>query len=206
MKISIKSQILAEIEKHGRGWTFSPADFATEYARREIDESFSTLAAEGHIRRIMRGIYDYPMRSELLAREIAPDIQKVAYALARKFKWKIFPEGNTALNYLGLSTQMVGQHIYLSDGPSRKYSLGKLNLVFKHKTQRQISLNGNKEAVILVQAIRTRGEENLSDEFIRALASKYPPSEWNRMACDAASAPIWIHETIKKISTLTTLP
>jgi hypothetical protein len=33
----------------------------------------------------MRGLYDYPKFSSLLNQPLSPDIQQVAYALARKF-------------------------------------------------------------------------------------------------------------------------
>ena len=37
------------------------------------------------IRRVIRGIYDYPKFSDLLRQPLSPDIDQVAEALARKF-------------------------------------------------------------------------------------------------------------------------
>ncbi len=198
MKISIKSQILSKIQQYKSGWAFSAADFAGDFSRREIDESFSTLAAEGMIRRVMRGIYDVPMKSSLLGRAVAPDLNQVAKALARKFKWNIYPDGNTSLNYLGLSTQMVAKHIYLSDGPSRKYSIGGVVIEFKHRAPKELSLNGNRNAVLLVHAIRAMGAAHMDESFIHRLSTKFSAKEWLGIYHDAHTSATWIHEVIAK--------
>jgi integrase len=71
----------------------------------------------------IRGIYDYPRFSKLLDQSLSPDIDQVARALARKFRWCIQPTGATALNFLGLSTQVPARAVYLSDGPDRVYQI-----------------------------------------------------------------------------------
>ncbi len=52
------------------------------------------------------GVDDYPRFSKFLDQSLSPDIDQVARALARKFRWRIQPSGATALNFLGLSTQV----------------------------------------------------------------------------------------------------
>lgn len=42
---------------------------------------------------------------------MSPDIDQVAHAFARKFKWRIQLTGNAALNQLGLSTQVPGSWV-----------------------------------------------------------------------------------------------
>ncbi len=202
MKTSIKSQILARIKQKEKGWAFSALDFICDFERREIDESLSTLSADGDIRRIFRGVYDVPMYSALLGRTIAPNMDQVAAALARKFKWDIYPDGNTALNYLGLSTQMVSKHVFLSNGPSRKYDVDGVELQFKHKALRELSLNGNRDAVLLVHAIRAMGESHMDERFIQSLSTKFTATEWNRICHDTCTGSAWIHAVIKKASSI----
>ncbi|MDR1916011.1 MAG: DUF6088 family protein, partial [Synergistaceae bacterium] len=114
MAKSTKNRVLYRIYSRGRGWAFSATDFTGDLARWKVDRSLADLAREGKIRRIAQGLYDYPMYSGILKKEIAPDIHRAADALARKYGWRIYPDGNTALNYLGLSTQIAAKHIYLS--------------------------------------------------------------------------------------------
>ena len=107
---------------------------------------------DGKIRRVIRGIYDYPKFSELLGQLLSPDLQQVAQVLARKFGWRIQPSGDTALNLLGLSTQVPGKKVYLSDGPKRKYLTGKLQLIFKKTASKHASFKYQQTAWI-VQAL-----------------------------------------------------
>lgn len=128
---SIDKKILSRIYGHGRGWSFFAKDFSSEFGSVNIDKALSTLTKEGKIRRINRGMYDYPKYSDLLGQELSPDHDQVAQAFAQKFNWRILPSGDAALNLLGLSTQIPGKFIYLSDGPNRKYSILSYQLEFK---------------------------------------------------------------------------
>ena len=54
------------ISGHGRGWAFSSNDLINKFTRQEIDNTLSDLTKKKIIRRVARGIYDYPKYSELL--------------------------------------------------------------------------------------------------------------------------------------------
>ena len=116
MKKTSKNSALARIYGNGRGWAFSAKDFTAQIPRIDIDVALSSLVKENKIRRVLRGIYDYPIYSEILKKNVAPDSRQVANSLARKFSWRIIPTGDTALNYLGLSTQLQSKYAFLSDG------------------------------------------------------------------------------------------
>ena len=111
------------ISGHGRGWAFSANDLLAKFSRQQADNVLSDLLKDGKIRRVCRGIYDYPKYSEFLKQELSPDIDQVARAFARKFNWRIEVLGDTALNMLGLSTQVVAKYVYLSDGENRSYDI-----------------------------------------------------------------------------------
>ena len=96
------------------GSAFTTSDFADIAADNNLRQIFLRLENEGKIRRILPGIYDKPAFSEILQEESAPDINAVAEAIARKNNWTIVPNGNTALNLLGLSTQGPANWEYLS--------------------------------------------------------------------------------------------
>ncbi|MFA6715814.1 MAG: DUF6088 family protein, partial [Victivallaceae bacterium] len=165
MHKSLKNKIISRIYGHGRGWAFSANDFLEDFKRSEIDNALSDLRQENTIRRVCRGIYDYPVFSNLLKTIAAPDINSVAAAFARKFRWQVYPTGDTALNYFGFSTQMPGRNIYLSDGPSRKFDLEGGRLEFKHSAQREIVFK-YPESALVVQAIRALGGERVNREIV----------------------------------------
>jgi hypothetical protein len=83
------------------------------------------------------------------------------HAIARKFNWRIHPNGNTALNYFGLSTQIFGRNIHLSDGPNRRYNINGRRLEFNHTSPREIKLK-YQESALLVQALKSLREENIT--------------------------------------------
>ncbi len=199
MKKTAKNRILSRIYGRGRGWAFTPNDFITDFTRWEISNSLEDLTNENKIRRIIRGLYDYPLYSDILNKTVAPDMEQVANALARNFAWRIQPSGETALNYLGLSTQIMGSYIYLSDGPSKKYNILGQTLEFKHTNLKEASMQ-NKTAAIVVQAIKATGEENITSEFLNKLKEKFGNEEWQKIKKDSVKAPLWIYNCISEIA------
>jgi len=199
MKKTPKNQIISRIYGRGRGWAFTPNDFAKDFKRWQIDDSLEDLTNEGKIRRIIRGLYDYPAYSEILKKNVAPDIEQVARALSRKFNWRIQPTGDTALNYLNLSTQIMGNYIYLSDGPSKKYEIMGQDLEFKHASLKEATLQ-HKKASLVVQAIKAIGAEKITPEFLSKLTEKFDYTEWQQIKKDSSKAPLWVYNIISEIA------
>jgi hypothetical protein len=158
---ALENTMLSRIYGRGRGWAFSKKDFNAVGEAGSIDRALSRMAEKGVIRRVMRGLYDYPAYSKLLKKELSPDIDQVAHALARKFGWQIQISGNAALNVMGLSTQVPTQYLYLSDGPSKTYQVGNIAIEFKKTRFTQLGLKYTANE-ILVQAIQALGERPLS--------------------------------------------
>jgi hypothetical protein len=195
---SAKDKVLSIILRKGRGWVFSATDFTLALNRWKVDRSLADLAKEGKIRRIMTGLYDYPPFSHILGKEAAPDLRKTAEAIARKYGWRIYPDGNTALNYLGLSTQVVAQNVWLSDGPTKEFHIGNRVLRFKHTAVKEASKYP--ETALVIQAIKAYGEKQTNDEFLSALRQKYSEKEWSRIRKDAANATGWVFVRISHIA------
>lgn len=186
------------IAGHRRGWAFSSNDLSSIFTRSEADDNLKYLAKIGKIRRINRGLYDYPKYSELLKQELSPDIDQIARALARKFNWRIEISGDSALNLLGLSTQIVAKHIYLSDGPNRKYDILGTTLEFKKSALKEIGFK-HKESSLIVQALKALGKDRITPEIINKIRMKIAPEKYNKILMETKTAKIWIYETIKQI-------
>jgi hypothetical protein len=195
---TIDSKIINRIYGYGRGWSFLQNDFADLGSSEATRKSLSRLAQAGKIRRVMRGIYDYPKFSKLLNQQLSPDIQQVAFALARKFNWRIIPTGNTALNILGVSTQIPGRYVYLCDGVNRTYQIDNVTLEFKKTVLKEIGFK-HQESTLLVQAIKTLGKEQISTEIIQKLRSNYSDNMCTKILKDTRVTTSWIYEFIKQI-------
>ncbi len=195
---TLEEQIISRIYGHGRGWSFSQKDFARLGTRGAIDMVFQRLLARGTIRRVIRGIYDYPQFSELLEQELSPDPDLVAAALARKFGWRIEVTGPSALNLMGLSTQVPGRFIYASDGPDRSFIVGKQTLDFKHTALKEVALK-LRESFILVQGLKSIGENNVSPEAICAIRKWLNPRLRESVLADTKLVTWWVYALIMKI-------
>lgn len=195
---SSKQKVLSKIYGHGRGWAFSKSDFIKSISSDSIDKALSTLVKESKIRRIDRGIYDYPKYSELLQQNLSPDIDQVAQAYARKFNWRIQASGDAALNILGLSTQVPGRYIYLSDGPNRDYKIMHTTLEFKKSALKEAGFKYSLSSLV-VQAIKALGKDRITPEIITKFKTKIDSKMNEKILKDTASATIWVYEVVKQI-------
>jgi hypothetical protein len=98
-----ENRILSRIRGTGSGWAFSPRDFLDISERATIDSALHRLAQKGQVRRVIRGVYDYPRFSELLEQELSPDIDQVArtgaqVSLADSTEWGNSTESAWTIN------------------------------------------------------------------------------------------------------------
>lgn len=186
------------IRGRGRGWTFSQHDFAHLGSRSSIDIALHRLLRKGTIRRIIRGIYDYPRSSELLGRQLGADLDQVAQALARKFGWRIQPSGIAAQNILGLSTQVPAKLLYLSDGPNRRYTIGKTTLEFEHTASKETGFK-LRESSLIVQALKSLGAERITPEVLTSLRNWLDPKLRSQVLSDTRTATGWAYAAIREI-------
>lgn len=195
---AIESKVINRIYGKGRGWSFSRIDFSDLGSSDAIDKSLSRLARKGQIRRVTRGLYDYPKYSQFLNKALSPDIDQIVQAIARKFGWTIQVSGNTALNILGLSTQVPSRFIYYTDGRSTHYAIGNQVLEFKKAPIKDIGVKYDASALI-VQAIKTLEQGNLSDNMRSAIREHFAPSEHSKILKDTRYVTSWVYEEIKRI-------
>ena len=196
---SIDDRIISRIYGHQRGWIFSKNDFLDIAGDAAVRKALSRLEQKGTIRRVLRGVYDYPRISTLFNEAMGPDMDELASALARKSGWRIQPSKNTALNVLELSTQVPAQSVYLSDGPSKTYEVGNRQLLFK---KRSLKESGYKhcESELVVQALKALGKERIDDQVYQRLSKKWTPTFWQKILRDTKTAPAWVCDVIRHIT------
>ncbi len=195
---SISESCFYFIAGHGRGWVFSPSDLAGRFSRQQVDSLLSELTRQGRIRRVARGMYDYPGYSDLLQKTLSPDIDQVAAAYARKFGWRIEVSGESALNLLGLSTQVPGRYVYLSDGPNKRFEVMGTELEFKKSALKNIGFK-YRESSLLVQALKALGKEHVSPGVIEKARAQLDSKQFEKILKDTQGATGWIYEAIKQI-------
>ncbi|MCL2660164.1 MAG: DUF6088 family protein [Acidobacteriaceae bacterium] len=195
----MRSQIVTHIERLGSGKAFSAKDFLDIASRTTVDVTLASLARQGTIRRIRRGLYDLPRFNSDLGGQLSPDIDEAAQAIARRYRWKIVPDGAWAANLLGLSTQVPAKIVYLTDGPNSEIPIGRRTIFFRHaRPQTMAGLDG--KSSLVVQALRHLGKDSVGQNEIDALQAKLSLAERKRLVRHTRFGVDWIYETAKKIA------
>lgn len=180
------------------GTVFVAVDFVDIMDKTSINTYLTRLVEERLIQRIMRGVYYKAEYNDFLQEYVAPEPDAVAHALARNFGWTIVPCGDTALNLLGLSTQIPAAWVYVSDGAYKEYTYEQTRINFKRTTNKEISKLSYKTALV-VQALKALGKDNVDDMIIAKLRSTLTDSEKQALIGETKAVTSWIYEYIKLI-------
>lgn len=180
---SIKDKIWQRIKIQGPGWAFSAADFLSSFKRNDIDTAFFRLERDDKIRKVARGVYDYPIVSEVLQKKVAPDLDKVAEAIARNHGRELQPTGNAALNLLYLSDQVPVKWTYLWNGPGRDFQIGQHLIRFNHANRKDFTPK-LPESRLLVQAIRALGDNIENPEIRERIRRTFSLKLWAQIKAD----------------------
>jgi hypothetical protein len=196
---SKKDKILARIRRWGHGCVFTPKDFVDLASRGSVDMALKSLTDEGTIRRVIRGIYDFPLFSKLF-NELAPtDSYKAAKTIARKYNWKIVPHGSKGANDFHLSTQVPAKMTFVSDGPTKTIYLEKFPIYFKHVCPKEIGMKSMTSAYV-IQAMKYMGEYEINKKGIETLRRYVKDEDKQNLVRDAKSSPDWIYRAAVKIA------
>ena len=194
-----KDAIISRIHRLRAGHAFTPKDFLDLASRGMVDVTLSQLVSSGVIRRVGRGLYDLPRHSEALGITLGPDVDEIAQAIARRFRWRIIPTGAWAANALGLSTQVPAKIVYLSDGPNKKFELGKQTVHFKHARPKEMRTEGTVSSLV-VQALRYLGKGEVGPETIRRLHNRLSPAERRSLVRDTRYSTDWIFAVARQLT------
>ena len=190
--------IRERIEQAPAGTLFINSDFADIADAETVRRNLNRQVQDGTIRRLINGLYEKPKYSALLQEYVEADPDAVARTLARCYHWTIAPCGNTALNLLGLSTQVTAVWSYISDGPYKSYELNSTKIEFKHRTNKEITGLSYMTALV-IQALKTLGKDNVTEDTIAVLSQKLSAEEKRLLLEEAAESTDWIYEKIKLI-------
>ncbi len=197
---STSDRILRRLQGRGRGFVFTPTDFLDMGGRASVDQTLSRLARRNKIRRLSRGLYDYPRANPRLG-PLSPTSDAVAQALARQNHSVAQIAPAQAANLLGVSTQVPAQAVYLTDGPSRKVQLGRRLIALRHASPKTLVAAGTNAGTV-VQAVRYLGKHASADAapLAQHLAAQLSSNDRDVLARQAHRAPHWMQTVLKQIA------
>jgi hypothetical protein len=204
MEDNISKIIRARISRIETGKLFTISDFADLNNDGLVTRTLSRLQNEGVIVRVATGIYMIPKTTKFGI--LYPTIDQIANKIAERDKAQIMPTGDTALNILGLSTQVPMNAVYITNGAKRKVKVGERNIIFKNVIQKNFQFKGKLLPLIII-ALKELGEKQVTEEIrikIAKLVAESNADERTTMMHDLYLSPVWIKElllpTIKTVT------
>lgn len=166
-----------------------------EYHAEFVGSTLSELTNEEVLTKIAQGIYAKPRKSRFGI--VLPTVDKVVQAIATRDNAQVLPSGMTALNILGLSTQVPMNYTYLTTGSERTVKLSNRQVTLKRGVPKNFCYE-TRLIALLVQALRALKQENVTDnelQTINSLISKEPNKE--SLMRDVDLMPVWMKRIIK---------
>ena len=166
-----------------------------EYHSEFVGETLAELTHEGLLVKLAQGIYAKPRWSRFGV--VLPSVDKIVQAIAARDNAEVLPSGMTAINILGLSTQVPMKYSYLTTGSERTIKLKNQEIRLKRGVPKNFCYK-TKLIALLVQALKALKQQNVGQEeiqVIRSLISKEP--DRIALAKDVDMMPNWMKRIVK---------
>lgn len=154
----ITQSIRNRIKRKGHAWAFTTRDFLDLGAPATVAVILSRLVNAGMIRRIGRGIFDYPEINRRTGKALPPLVNGVAAAVLRSRGEEVLNSPAYEANIQGLSEHVPGQIVFLSSF-SRRISLGRGEILVKKMNTGERNLLRYKGIAPIIQALRFMGKD-----------------------------------------------
>jgi hypothetical protein len=195
---SLESYILARIRGSGRGSVFVPGDFLDLGNRPGVDFALHRLVKQNILRRLARGLYDYPKSHPKLG-VLSPSMDTIARVLAGRDRLRIQPSGAYAANLLHLSEQVPAKAVFLTDGPSRRLKFGASVIIFRRTTPRAMAAAGRISGLV-IQALKYLGQPNVTMERLTSLRNLLSEKDRAQLKQDLPLAPAWMRPFLQAVA------
>lgn len=163
-----------------------------EYDDEYVGKILSDLVKSGELHHLSRGVY---LKTEQTRFGLVyPPVSEIASAIAERDKAQILPTGATALNLLGLSTQMPMNPVFLTSGSARTITIDGRTITFKRAVPKNFAVKGEKRSLI-VQALKHIGENNITEEDRLTIGNLIRrDTDTDNLSEDLQMMPSWIRK------------
>lgn len=192
------SEITKRIENMHEGQILFISDFSDLNGNEKVvSRALSAEEKKGNIVRLAKGMYLRPKSTRFGI--VYPSVDEMVKAIAHRDKSKVQPCGMTALNMLGLSTQVPTKYTYLTSGSSRKLKLGDRLIELKRSVPKNFVFKTTLGA-LLMQALKSLGEKNISKQEIVQICKLIDNEKrMEHFKLDVLLMPIWMRKLITNI-------
>jgi len=172
-------------------------DFRGSGTEDAIRKALSRLTHTGQVKRLAHGIYYKPKIDPVLG-ELHPGADEVVKMLAQREKIKVRPSGAYALHRLGLTTQVPTKLVYITNGHSKQFTLGKLQIKFKATSPKKLETIGEISS-LLIQALEEIGTENIDPATEKKILTLLLKEDLHKLKHDLSLAPAKVNDHIVRL-------
>lgn len=190
--INIIKQRILEAPNDAVFFSNSFPEFDDEY----VGQILSSLSKQGVIHHLSRGIYAKAIETRFGL--VYPSMEKIVEAIAKRDCAQVIPTGAAAENYLGISTQVPMNYVFLTSGSTRKIKVDGRTITFRHAALKNFAIK-NRYTSFIVQVLKEYGEGKVPEELmgpIRGLILRHP--KLDTIKGDLAVMPAWIRRIFIK--------
>lgn len=200
--MAITDKILKRVHGYGRGGrVFTPKDFLDLGSRASVDQALTRLTKAGTLRRVGRGLYDWPYQSSVLGRPAPANLDAVADAVTRRAGVRAVRSNDAAANALGLTNAVATRPIYLTNRKLPDVKVGDRTIRF-NAAGAKLAPWLQSDALILVQALMWLHQQgdSVDDAVLKLLRKRMTKSAKAALLKRITVLPGWAADSVRKIA------
>jgi len=186
------------IEEGDKGQIYFVNNFSDLQNDQTVTKALQRLAEDGLLIRLSKGVYLYPETTRFGI--IIPSVEEIVKAIAERDNVMILPSGKTALNKLGLSSQVPMNAVFLTTGSTRTIKVGNRKLLLKRAAPRNFAYKGTLMPLV-TESLKALGKNNIDKEIIdklKQIIRSLSDTDFITFTEDLQYVPQWIRSIILK--------
>ena len=195
---AMTDKIMKRVRAKGRGWVFTPKHFIDFGTRGSVDMALSRLAQASQIRRVGRGLYDYPQLHHKLG-ALTPGAEMIALAVSAQSGDQLAPSATAAANGLGLSTQVQAKPSYATTGRTRVLMAAGRSIALKH-SRAPVLGNASEMANGVVQLLASLGRNKVDADAIAQLSARLDDKDLQALLKGRPVMPGWMGDVVLRLN------
>jgi hypothetical protein len=197
---SIADRIMSQVRVRGHGkWVFTPKDFLDLGSRAAIDRALSRLVLAGKLRRIGRGLYDFPRQSKILQGAAPASLDATVLAISRRDQIRVMPNGIVFANDLGLTNAVPAKPSYISSGRTKTVLVGNRKVYLQHVSQKVIAWADRPGGQFVAAVLWLDKAIASAPDMIDLMRVKLADDVKQDLLQDLNLLPVWMASIAKKV-------
>ena len=184
--------VMKRVRAAGRGQrVFAAKDFLDLGGRAAVDQALSRLVKAGTLRRVSRGLYDWPRQSPLLGAAAPADLDAALAAVTRRTGQAIIRDDLSAAYAMGLTTAVPTRLNFVTAGRGTDLVLDGRPVKLSQAPASVRPWIGSKAAPIVQALAWARAARIPLDRAAKTIARNAPKAAADDLARNLARLPGW---------------